>query len=320
MDVEPELGGVDGNAAAGKRRKKQKKKSPAAVQDKPQCEARDTAQDRLALFGEAFLDSIEGGVRPRKAPRMPRIVKDTPAMDVDELFPKQNSSASGSKAEVKSHSRVPKNAVKSATDSKVAEKRKEPRTSEDNDEDKDERARRVARPDRRRFMSDKVADIRSKPQIAQQGRKRKKRSEDDEIEQSGEFKKLLQDVWTYVTPHMDRGAAKQFEQAKIRAYGGTADKLIKMPYRMLKERQKQDAIKQQEKVEADKILGVVTSVDKHRNKRGVHQALSHRKQEIKSKYARQAASRQMGLGMGARERRGMAVIPKQALDKFSKKR
>eukprot|EP00971_Amphidinium_carterae_P332614 6466836-Amphidinium_carterae.1 len=54
-------------------------------------------------------------------------------------------------------------------------------------------------------------------------------------------------------------------------------------------------------VEADKILGVVTSVDKHRNKRGVHQALSHRKQEIKSKYARSVGTSAQAFPSGAEE-------------------
>mmetsp|Transcript_23774 Transcript_23774/g.55389 ORF Transcript_23774/g.55389 Transcript_23774/m.55389 type:complete len:213 (+) Transcript_23774:71-709(+) len=175
--------------------------------------------------------------------------------------------------------------------------------------------------DRRRFMSDKVSAIHSGPRLEQpRSRKRSKGTDEDEkLENSNEFKSIIRNVWDFVSPEVSKSARKQHSEAKIRALGGTPDKPIKMPYNVLKERQKKDKAQQKEKLEEDKFLGVSTSVSKHLNIRGVDQLLRSRKASAKTKKTRADSNRQMSLGMGAKESRGLAIIPGHALRTLGKR-
>lgn len=166
--------------------------------------------------------------------------------------------------------------------------------------------------ERRRFMSGKVSEIRTKPQKPKGGYGGK------DPEEEREFKKTLREVLDFVTPQLGRREKKQYENAKLRALGGTLDKGMKMPYSMMQRNARRQEAERQEKLQEDKLLGISTSMSSHRTTGGVNKALRQRKEAQKEK-KRRHEDRLYDIGLGAREKKGMAVIPQRSLRSYQKK-
>merc|ERR1712048_381320 len=166
--------------------------------------------------------------------------------------------------------------------------------------------------EKRRFMSGKVADIRSKG-----GAQSTERGHKAETEEDREFKKTLREVLDFVTPQLGKQERRQFEEQKIRALGGTLEKREKMPYKMLQAHRKSGEATRKKKIEEEKTLGISMSVSKHRKQWGIDQLQKQKKEELKEKKRRREGGI-MRLGLGAREHKGMAVIPSASLRKYQR--
>jgi len=162
--------------------------------------------------------------------------------------------------------------------------------------------------EKRRFMSDKVADIRSKPQAPKQKRKA------GDTEESAEFKKTLKDVLNFVVPQLGKVERRQYEQAKIRALGGTLEKRPFEPYAHLQRQHKKEEVARQNRLEKEKTLGVSLSVVKQR-RRG--ESVIQRKAQERLEKKRRKDNDILGVGAGARERGGMVVLSKKKFQAYS---
>ena len=162
--------------------------------------------------------------------------------------------------------------------------------------------------EKRRFMSDKVADIRSKPQAPKQKRKA------GDTEESAEFKKTLKDVLNFVVPQLGKVERRQYEQAKIRALGGTLEKRPFEPYGHLQRQHKKEEVARQNRLDKEKTLGVSLSVVKQR-RRG--ESVIQRKTQERLEKKRRKDNDILGLGAGARERGGMVVLSKKKIQAYS---
>lgn len=160
-------------------------------------------------------------------------------------------------------------------------------------------------------MSDKVADIRAKPQPPA-----KKRKQTGETEDSAEFKKTLKDVLNFVVPQLGKSERRQYERAKIRALGGTLEKRPFEPYAALQRRQKVEEAARQRRLQEEKTLGVSLSAVKQR--RGFNgDAAMQQKEQARIQKKRRKASDILTLGAGAKERRGMVFLPKSKVKNYS---
>ena len=164
--------------------------------------------------------------------------------------------------------------------------------------------------EKRRFMPDKVADIRSKPQAPKQKRKV------GDTEDTAEFKKTLKDVLNFVVPQLGATERRQYEQAKVRALGGTWERRPHEPYAVLQRRWKRQEEARQQRLEEEKTLGVSFSAVKHRTRHSGEAAMN-RKEQARIEKKRRKESDILGLGAGARERRGMVVLPKNRVKAYS---
>jgi len=172
----------------------------------------------------------------------------------------------------------------------------------------------AAMAERRRFMSGKVAKIHAHSlPSAQHGHGRRRHGGDDDMET--EFRSTLRDVIDFVTPQLGKRERKQYEEAKIRALGGTVDPRPKTPYALLQKQLKGHQEKRRRLLEEEKVLGVSMSANQHRPGWAVDKLLKKKKEAIKDK-RRRREDRFLDIGMGAREKRGMAVIPNGALRKY----
>lgn len=165
---------------------------------------------------------------------------------------------------------------------------------------------RMSAADKRRFMSGKVSDIRSHGQAPSQ----QKRYADPE--EDAEFRNTLREVLEFVTPNLGKRERQQYEDAKIRALGGTVDARQKMPYNVLKRQAKRHDEARAEKLEEEKVLGVSMSANSHRMGFEVDRVLRKKKEMLKEKKKRQEDGF-LRLGMGARETPGMATFSKTAV-------
>lgn len=163
-------------------------------------------------------------------------------------------------------------------------------------------------------MSGKVSQIRSK---AASGGGRSGHA--GQSEEDREFRQTLREVLDFVTPQLGKEEQRQYEDAKIRALGGTVEKRNKMPYRLLQIKQKERAEERRKQLEEEKYLGVSMSANQHRNGREVDKLLRQKKEAIKEKKRRREDGL-LRLGMGARESRGMAIISSSALRARGKRR
>ena len=170
--------------------------------------------------------------------------------------------------------------------------------------------RRGSASEKRRFMSDKVAEIRSKPQPPPQKRKA------GDTEESAEFKKTLKDVLNFVIPELGTSERRQYERAKIRALGGTLEKRPFEPYAALQRRQKVEEAARQRRLEEEKTLGVSLSAVKQRRGYNADVAVSRKEKALKEKRKRKASDI-LTLGEGVKERRGMVVLPKNKVRNYA---
>eukprot|EP00927_Polykrikos_kofoidii_P015347 TRINITY_DN16809_c1_g1_i1.p1 TRINITY_DN16809_c1_g1~~TRINITY_DN16809_c1_g1_i1.p1 ORF type:complete len:419 (+),score=95.23 TRINITY_DN16809_c1_g1_i1:36-1259(+) len=174
---------------------------------------------------------------------------------------------------------------------------------------------RVSAADKRRFMSGDVAKIRSKA-IQKVSWRKKKRDDEPDAEEDREFKQTLRQVLDYVTPQLGKQERKRYEEVKLRALGGTLDKREKMPLWKLNADRKAAEATRKRKLEEESHAGVTFSTSKHRKQAAIDTRLKMKKEAIKEKKARREDGL-MRLGLGAREKRGMAVIPQHQVAKFS---
>ena len=161
--------------------------------------------------------------------------------------------------------------------------------------------------EKRRFMSEKVSVIRSKPTVVQAVKKGE--------EETLEFKKTLKDVLNFVVPKMGRRSRRQYEEAKLRALGATLEKRPFEPYAALRDRQKKEEVARQKRLEADKTMGVSFSAHKQRRGYNGQAAVSRKEQEAREKKKRKGSDI-LNVGVG-RERRGMVVLPKSKVKKYA---
>ncbi|CAK0876912.1 unnamed protein product [Prorocentrum cordatum] len=142
--------------------------------------------------------------------------------------------------------------------------------------------------------------------------KTKEQLESEDPEEDAEFKRTLRQVLDFVTPQLGNAERRHYEEAKIRALGGTLEKRQKMPYKTLQVVQKKQEAKRQAALEEEKILGVSTSASAHRSVYAEDKAQRKRKEMAKEKRRRQQDGI-MRLGMGAKEKGGLAVLPRSAV-------
>jgi len=166
-------------------------------------------------------------------------------------------------------------------------------------------------------MSGKISDIRSDKQKSQ-GDVGSRRDREDP-EEDAEFKKTLKQVLDFVTPQLDINARKQWEEAKIRALGGTVDKRRKMNYAALQRSQKKLEAERLEKVNRDKELGIVSHASNHRTVWQVDKLRKKRTEELKEKKKRRKQEDVFRLGMGAREKKGLFTIPQREIKSFKRR-
>lgn len=173
----------------------------------------------------------------------------------------------------------------------------------------------MSKRERRDFMSGKVSCIRSSwkpenddaPEQRRGGTKPGARSEQD-----AEFQKTLKEVLHFVTPQLGKRERQQYEDSKIRALGGTIEKQ-KMPYKRFQETIKQNKEKREKLVAEDKYMGVEMSANAYKASWVVDSVLKKKKAALKDKKERQEGGINR-LGMGARERNGMATISRAAIN------
>merc|ERR1712146_569031 len=134
----------------------------------------------------------------------------------------------------------------------------------------------------------------------------KGRGEPDE--NSKEFRDTLREVLDFVTPQLGKQARRHYEEAKIRALGGTLEKREKKPYRLLQEDAKHREEKRKKILAEEKLLGVTMSTTAHRIGGEEDRAIRKRKEALKEKKKRQRDGL-LRIGLGAREHKGMATIP-----------
>merc|ERR1712224_1106703 len=121
-----------------------------------------------------------------------------------------------------------------------------------------------------------------------------------DIEEDAEFKKTLREVLDFVTPQLGKQERMQYEEAKLRALGGTLDRRQKQPYNLFQQDQKRRDAKRAKVVENEKYLGVSMSA---RSGQEVDKILRKKKEALKEKKRRREDGF-LRLGMGAKESRG----------------
>merc|ERR1711974_229777 len=132
------------------------------------------------------------------------------------------------------------------------------------------RAPGMSASERRRFMSGKVSQIRTKPDTESANRKgRGKYGSGGDPEEDAEFKATLKQVLDYVLPNMGKKERRHYEENRVRALGGTLEKRNKMPYSLLQQEARRHEEKRQRILEEEKTLGISTSVSAHRQDRQV---------------------------------------------------
>jgi len=175
---------------------------------------------------------------------------------------------------------------------------------------------RITASQRRRFMSGNVSEIRAKPM---EPPKSKRRSKGDDEEESEAFKQTLKEVLDFVIPNLGKRERKQYEQQKLRALGATPDKGEKIPYNIMQKAMKKHEAQRQEILAEEKTLGVSTSASAHRQAYIV-ETLRRKKKKAEKEKVKRREDRTYDLGMGAREKNGMAVIPKRSIARFQQRR
>lgn len=272
------------DSAVLKKRPKKRKSVKAAVRN-------DTLEDRLAAFGEAFMGSIEGAP-VRTVPHSPRSRPAEPGQSsslsaTSEPGPRpskkrkkacrdaQNPEVSASTADVQPPAVPTKPPSPKLAPASAPAERPAPAAS-------NSRAiPRMSAAEKRRFMSGKVSEIRSRgPNSVGKG------SRGGQSEEDREFRQTLREVLDFVTPQLGKEEQRQYEDAKIRALGGTVEKRNKMPYRLLQIKQKERTEQRRQQLQEEKYLGVSMSANQYRNGREVDKLLKQKKEMIKEKKRR----------------------------------
>eukprot|EP00811_Abedinium_folium_P000728 NODE_10667_length_1337_cov_2.380992.p1 GENE.NODE_10667_length_1337_cov_2.380992~~NODE_10667_length_1337_cov_2.380992.p1 ORF type:complete len:423 (-),score=108.32 NODE_10667_length_1337_cov_2.380992:68-1231(-) len=172
------------------------------------------------------------------------------------------------------------------------------------------RTRVMAASRRRSFMSDKVGKIHSGGAAA--AKEKHDPNERDSSPEADDINATLRQVFKLVQPRMAKSERNLYEQRRVRALGGTPDKGLKCPYSLMQQHMKIHEQKRQHRLEEDRQLGVSTSENQHRSVLLVNRAMKQKKDGVKARKQRAESAKLMSLGMGAREKRGNAVIPRNS--------
>lgn len=284
-------------------------------------------EDRLAAFGEAFMSSIEGsdasrngGASGLKRPRNSAGPKASskPASCNEEALGAGSRKKRRKRGACASESQAGKGPERPGTETTVEEAQTQapadgrggqPGSRENVMVGVEKPRHVVSAAERRRFMSGKVSEIRSK---ATQGHTAT--SSSAKSQQEAEFNKTLREVLQFVTPHLGKQERRQWEEAKILALGGTIEKRQKTPYGVLQRDRKRARATRTEAEAEKKQTGFITSNDRFAvlawEKDNI---MKKRKQQVKEKHKKRDAFNLLRLGMGARERKGLVTIPKTQL-------
>lgn len=297
--------------SAKKPRKRARKQQAAAPEaDAPlteatnDCEgsgdesAADEAERRLAALGEAFLNSIEAPVRssPKRGPQAPPTLQ-SPGVTAPSVRRKGKRARKRERAAANEAAKGEgKGSAEKAAPQAPAERR--PPTGRE----------------KRQFLSDDISSIFSrKKKTEEKGQSRK----DKEIEDSKEFKGILHEVLNFVTPQLGKKERLQFEEAKIRALGGTIEKK-KMRYSVFQAQNKHAKEVIKRKLEEEKFSGVSMSASGHRNHFQVDRVLKKKAAAIKKKKSTQENVNR--LGGGAREKGAMVTFSSAAVKRLQRGR
>eukprot|EP00931_Biecheleriopsis_adriatica_P079868 TRINITY_DN53208_c0_g1_i1.p1 TRINITY_DN53208_c0_g1~~TRINITY_DN53208_c0_g1_i1.p1 ORF type:complete len:334 (-),score=76.21 TRINITY_DN53208_c0_g1_i1:381-1382(-) len=307
--------------------------------------AESAAEERLAALGEAFLASIDGDL-PSSARRVPRKQVESAGTDIDNAARKQSKkrkktrSKDGLSAQACTNVTSPASktedvitaAAKTPTASKLPkemERKPEseaevPTASSPSLPDKSAgcsrpKARVLQIPgraapasERRRFMSDKVSQIRATAAPPPP----RGRHKDADKEDSEEFKRTLKEVLNFVTPQLGKAERRQFERSRILAQGGTLESRPHEPYAHVVRQRKAQEEARQRRLAEEKLLGVSTSFNQHRRGYAGDSAILRKKEAALAK-KRRKDNDILNVGLGAKESRGMYVIPKKNLRAYS---
>merc|ERR1712085_119132 len=167
----------------------------------------------------------------------------------------------------------------------------------------------VTKAERRRFMSGNTSDIRGKPQKPPEARQKRGR---DDPEDDPEFQKHVREVIDFITPQLGRREKRLMEERKIRALGGTLDRRQVMPYSLLQKLQKKHKEKRAVVLAEERTLGVSLDASKHRQVYEVDKLLKDKKE-------RSREGPMYHIGMGAKEKRGVAFIPGKQVKNFQRR-
>jgi len=306
---------MDSQAAEPAKKKKKLKKVTSAP-----TLAR-SAEERLAAFGDAFLESIEG--RPVTVQKQRRS-QDTPSVANTEAklgLGHDNNAIATAPGKRKKKNKKGRKPVDSGVDTTAAtvDHIARARSLEMSDKPSSDKPalrlpQRISKAEQRRFMSGKVSDIRSK---GIEPPKKRGGGGGADPEEDAEFRKTLREVLDYVTPQLGKQERRQYEQAKIRALGGQLDERPKRPLNLLKKDAKRFAAKREEILEEEKHLGVSMSASKHRGRYEVDKLLKEKKEMLRDKKRRREDGHNINaLGLGAKEKFGMATISKGAARQY----
>eukprot|EP00929_Paragymnodinium_shiwhaense_P083516 TRINITY_DN44556_c0_g1_i1.p1 TRINITY_DN44556_c0_g1~~TRINITY_DN44556_c0_g1_i1.p1 ORF type:complete len:333 (+),score=118.34 TRINITY_DN44556_c0_g1_i1:78-1076(+) len=174
---------------------------------------------------------------------------------------------------------------------------------------------RMSAAEKKRFMSGKISDLRSTPQVEEDRRRRQK---SEKTEEEKEFNSTLREILEFVTPQLGKQQQRQYHEQKIRALGGTIEKRDKMPYKILQQHRKNAEETRKKKIAKDKLLGVTKDASAHRKQWAVDRHIKQKKEALKEKTARRNDGL-LRVGLGAKEHKGMAVISKKEVAKLSRK-
>lgn len=340
--VAPAEGSADSSRPTGKRKTKRRARAadiadggaerpedeagePCGKANKASAPAGLSVEERLAAFGDAFLDSLEGGP-PKPLRRRPdpaskkRENKPAPQVAVEE---ESASQGPGSEDEASSTAFIANFLRKETAQAGSAAQTPKVKSfgvsggrgaasAGDAASGAAHHQRRMSASEKRRFMSGKVSNCWGEKKPPPEPSRRNKKKVGDEDDDDPEFKGALKEMLNFVMPRLGKTERKQYEAQKIRALGGTPDKRPQLPMRHMVAAQKRHDEKRKAKIEEDKYLGVKTSASNHNSHWDVERLRRVKRDEMKDKKQRRS-DRITDIGMGARERNGIAYIPKRSI-------
>lgn len=285
--------------------------------------------DPLARIGEAFLDSFDDGIRPTKIisksvlstgvikkkkkknkslPASTACISESPCSPSTSSFSKTKRKKNRQSVEVEDELDF-FNAIKPDKSERVSTSEgtttttatkagKEPRGNKDGKEMKDPAMKRKGK------SVDATAEK----------RETKEKELSQFLQHKKEFNEAIQEINKFVKPRLNKKQKKFYDEQKILALGGSLKKQQKCPYRIRKEEDANREVKRKKKIEADRCLGISTSLSGSHHMRR-QEAMTRKKKEEKSKNERRQGHINLGLNVGRLEK-GMLTVNKSYMGKY----